>query len=148
VLDRLKRILSGIAGKSRAIKEGYNGAAVVQGALAWQMNHDTGWMTIVPGQGLGSIRFGMTEREVESILGEAPVPEFERDGELSYVRMEYPGKDLNIYFSQENEFRLDSLIAFENPICELFGEPLFPRRKDKLLDLLQRNLAQENVKVI
>lgn len=112
------------------------------------MNHDTRWMTIIPGQGLGLIRFGMTENEVESILGEAPVSEFERDAGFSQVRLEYPDKDLNIYFGQENGFKLDSIIVFENSIYELFGEPLFPGGRDKILDLLQRNLAQEDLKEV
>lgn len=112
------------------------------------MNHETYWMRIVPGQGLGLIRFGMTEGEVESILGEAPVSEFERDYEFSHVRLEYPEIKLNLYFGQENDFRFDSMMAFEDPVYELFGEPLFPSQKSKILDLLQRNLDRKDLKEV
>lgn len=94
---------------------------------------------ISPGFGLNPLRFGMSIDEVKKILGRPHESIEVEDGENSYITLEYPEKRVSLSFDLDEGLRLSSIEVDEGPFT-LFGESLFPRNRDRVLDLLRRNL--------
>lgn len=101
---------------------------------------------IIPGNGLGSILFGMTVSEVEEILGRAvSASVFDGGGEWT-LTIHYPGLDM--FFDQSDGFRLGVIELDQEYPCRLFGEPLFPRSRAGVFELLRRNLPGSEIGAI
>lgn len=133
---------------------------------------------ILPGIGLGPLRFGMTREDIEATLGEAPESEFVNDDRDSYLLLEYQGDHLALFFDLDSDLsspwqksfrrfsptdskgltvpksllrtflpravRLSSMEVGHSS-CLLFGERLFPRDHEQVLNLLQRNLLSKDL---
>ena len=102
---------------------------------------------VTPGRGLGPILFGTRPEVVERLLGEARQTSFTRDGDCSYIQLDY-SCGVTFYFSVEDGERLDSFKVDSKSRVQLFGEPLFPRTKGEVLALLHRVLSDGNLKTI
>ncbi|HVG08766.1 MAG TPA: hypothetical protein VNM67_13750 [Thermoanaerobaculia bacterium] len=105
---------------------------------------------VLPGHGLGPILFSARPEKVETLLGEAYESSFTRDGEDSYVTLKYPD-GVTFYFSLKDGKRLDSFEVNSRSAVWLFGEPLFPRTQDEVVNLLRLRLldtGQEAIQVI
>ena len=101
---------------------------------------------IAPGKGLGSILFGMSVEEVERSNGRAEDASVFDGGEEWTLSLHYPGIDL--FFDQSDEFRLSVIEVDEDCSCRLFDEPLFPRNRAGVFELLQRNLTAAELETI
>lgn len=102
-------------------------------------------LSISPGRGLGPVLFGMRPNEVEKILGEAPVSEFERDSGDSYRTLGYPDKEVLFYFHEKNDWRLSSIEIGGSLLYALFGEAIFSKQREEIIELLRENLGQESL---
>jgi hypothetical protein len=95
-------------------------------------------LEIIPGKGLGELRFGMTSQAAEHILGEAPESKFEDDGPDSYGLLAYRDRGIFLHFDQAEDFRLCTIEVQSRPGFILFGQPLFPRNEEEVMSLLKR----------
>lgn len=100
-------------------------------------------LEIILGVGLGPLRFGLLIGEVEEILGPPTECSDEDEGEYSYKSLDYVAEGINLTFDKDQGFRLSTIEVDSWATCILFGEPLFPRTREQVLDLLHRNLPPE-----
>jgi len=98
---------------------------------------------IVPGRGFGPVLFGMTVDEAEAVLGPIVDSSLHDDGGERSLHVAYQDVGVHLFFEEEEggEFRLYSIEVDEDCPCDLFGEPLFPRTRDEVGDLLGQNLT-------
>lgn len=105
------------------------------------MNRETEEKEVFPAKGLGSILFGMKVTDVERILARAVEASVFDGGNEWTLSLRYPG--LTLFFDQSEDFRLTAIEAEEESGAYLFGEPLFPRSVDQIMNLLKSNLTSE-----
>jgi hypothetical protein len=98
---------------------------------------------IVPGRGFGPVLFGMTVDEAEAVLGPIVDSSLHDSGEERSLHVAYQDVGVHLFFEEEEggEFRLYSIEVDEDCPCDLFGEPLFPKTRDEVGDLLRRHLT-------
>lgn len=71
-------------------------------------------MEILPGVGIGDIRFGMVEREVIHFLGEPDeINDFEYVENEAYRELDYCGRGLTFSFDADDEYRLGHISVTE-----------------------------------
>ena len=107
------------------------------------MSSGTKGSEVFPGRGSGPIFFGMKVNDVEGILTRASEASVIDGGDEWTLSLRYPG--LILFFDQSEDFRLTAIEAEEESECHLFGEPLFPRSLDQVMDLLQLNLSSDEL---
>lgn len=100
---------------------------------------------VLPGEGFGPLRFGLTMAEVETMLGEAPRSYFEEDGAYSYHFLDYPDVGVILFFHQDDDFRLSSIEIEFVLSATLFGVLLFPMSKADVMSLLRSNLQETDL---
>lgn len=108
---------------------------------------NAGEAEILPGCGLSVIRFGMAPAEVDEKLGKPLESTTEEAEGHSYLLLEYP-EGLYLFFDSEYGLRLSSLEVDQRFPCTLFGEPLFPNHRERLLELLDRHLSRSQISAI
>jgi len=98
---------------------------------------------IVPGRGFGPVLFGMTIDEAEAVLGPIVDSSLHDDGVDRSLHVAYQDVGVHLFFDEEEggEFRLFSIEVDEACPCDLFGEPLFPKTRAEVDELLRRHLA-------
>jgi hypothetical protein len=104
---------------------------------------------IRPGIGIDGIIFGDTIEDAERSLGEGQSM-FERDDGYSSHMLMYPEYGLSLSFNQIHGYRLSSIEVDSTAECSylLFGEVLFPRNKEQVLEILRRNLSPAELEAI
>jgi len=95
---------------------------------------------VLPGQGLGPVRFGMSVREVEELLGRSDKATFFDDDGDRTIDLAYTGG--NLFFHQENDFRLTNIEIDRECRCRFLGQYLFPRTRLQLMELLRQCLPE------
>jgi hypothetical protein len=101
-------------------------------------------LEILPGQGIGVIRFGMTRAEIEEKLGKPLDASVEEDESYSWLVLEYP-EGLYLFFDSEEDFRLSSLEVDRRFPCTLFTEQLVDKNREQVLELLNRQLSRHQI---
>jgi hypothetical protein len=93
---------------------------------------------IIPGVGFGAIKFGISIKEVEDILGK---PEcFENLDEAGDIIYDYEIKGINIlFFDNEEDFRLINIELNRNSNAVLWKLILFDLTIDEIEDLCKKN---------
>jgi hypothetical protein len=95
-------------------------------------------LDILPGIGLGPLRFKMTKSEIANILGEPEeVAEFDSDQHLYY-----PSLGIFLFFEAEAGGRLSGIEVNARCRCSLEGELVFAKKRDKLTLILQTMLSR------
>lgn len=102
-------------------------------------------LRIIPGVGLGALRFGMTSFDAERIVGKAPESTFEADGPYSYGMLAYRPQGLFLFFDEAHDLRLTNIEVQSTLGVTLFGAPLFPANSETVRDLLSRHLSGEHL---
>lgn len=94
---------------------------------------------IVPGEGLGDLRFGMTRSEVKNILGGADeVEQHTLDEEAGTTEnWHYDKYDLSLSFEEAIEWRLET-IAVSNEAYELAGTQVIGLDRTSLENVLKK----------
>ncbi len=96
---------------------------------------------ILPGEGFGSLRFGMNRFQVRAALGEPD--EIERDEESEDLEYwHYDELDLSLTFDELEEWRLTTIVSADDEI-ELFGVLIKALNREELLDILKKHGASE-----
>ncbi|MCM8568570.1 hypothetical protein NE848_04220 [Gramella jeungdoensis] len=99
-------------------------------------------MEIKPLQGIGMIKFGMTEKELKEVLGDPTNRKstlFPANNSES-IDLEYAHLGLQFHLTTENNLRLES-IRFNNPDHSLFGEyPIGQEASFLNKECIKRNL--------
>lgn len=103
----------------------------------------TNGLEILPGQGLGDVRFGMSINEVEKILGRGDECHFHDDETDRSIMLRYQGAAL--FFDQSNEFRLDSIEVDRKSRCLLFGKTPFSLTRREILELMGERFSAEEI---
>ncbi|UII28078.1 hypothetical protein LVD15_06530 [Fulvivirga maritima] len=95
---------------------------------------------IKPGEGLGTIKFGMTRDQVKEILGEADVVESysytDSDQDLT-ESWDYKELSLSLNFDEEDDWRL-IVISVTSDFYQLEGETLIGQSEEKLKEVLAK----------
>lgn len=100
---------------------------------------------ICPGVGLGTtIKFGMSESEVLTIVGAWESRWFNEEGDL---RTSYANGRSFLSFDKEDDFRLTGIEVAEQSRLSLFGRPAFPGTRQTVWDLLTHteDIAEEDI---
>ncbi|MGB3466724.1 MAG: hypothetical protein WBA74_15700 [Cyclobacteriaceae bacterium] len=95
---------------------------------------------IVPGEGLGIIKFGMTKDQLKLILGNADETETDYTDGIEDEDIEtwhYDELDLSVQFSESTNYRLIS-IATGADYAEFEGATLIGKDRDFLVDHLEK----------
>ncbi len=91
------------------------------------------------GKGLGKIKFGLTMKEVEELIGEPEeIEESEEDDEFEHQAWNYWEEGYSLYFDKEDDYRL-SCIETANREVQLWGERIFEMSPDQILQLFADN---------
>jgi hypothetical protein len=88
-----------------------------------------------PGVGLGPLRFGMSEAEIEDILGKPEdSTEFDSDRHSYYGRM-----GIALFWGAEGGGALTGIEVDPRCRCTLYGQELFSKQLDEIVQLLRLN---------
>ncbi len=91
------------------------------------------------GKGLGKIKFGLTMKEVEELVGEPEeVEESDEEDEFEHQAWNYWEDGYSLYFDKEDDYRL-SCIETANREVQIWGERVFEMSKDQVLQLFADN---------
>lgn len=94
-------------------------------------------LEILPGVGLGPLRFRMPRAEVEDILGlPEEVSRFDSDTHLYYH-----GLGIFLFFSEEEGDGLSGIEVNASCYCALGGKRLFPSKREEIENFLQLEFA-------
>ncbi len=97
---------------------------------------------IVPGVGLGGIKFGMTREEVKVVIGPPDdienLPGFEEEVNDQLESWHYDEYEFSLVFDSAYEWRLVS-IAVSDPYFTLFGEHIIDMDKEHALEVIEKN---------
>jgi hypothetical protein len=104
---------------------------------------------IIPGVGLGTIKFGMTRDEVKNIAGKPDeienVPGFDEEVNDELESWHYDEYEFSLVFDAEYEWRLVS-IAVSDPYFLFEGKSIIGMPKNEVMDLLNKaNIEISNV---
>ncbi len=91
---------------------------------------------IIPGVGLGEVKFGMTKDEVKEILGkpdEIIKESYDNEGKDLYDSWEYHKLFADFSFDQDNEWRLSAISIYSDEYT-LFDQTLIGLDKEELMD--------------
>ncbi len=99
------------------------------------------FQTILPGEGFGELRFGMSRAEVKKVVG-APdeieeIPFSDEDENDTIETWHYDKHDFSLSFEKSMDNRLAS-IATSSPDAKLHGEFLVDKTKDEVLAALKK----------
>lgn len=105
---------------------------------------------IVPGRGFGPVLFGMTVDEAEAALGPIVDSSLHDEGDARSLHVAYQDLGIHLFFEEEEggEFRLYSIELDDACPCDLFGEPLFPKTRTEITQLLERHLTAADLEHI
>jgi hypothetical protein len=96
--------------------------------------------TIIPGVGIGTLKFGLTKDEVESLVGPPDdidfVPDMEGDVNESLESWHYDSHEFSVVFDADFDWRVVS-IAVSDPFFTLFGHHIIGMDKEKVKKVLQ-----------
>lgn len=91
------------------------------------------FLTIKPGVGLGDFKFGLSFESIKSLFGEPSEKGVADDGDVEWT---YSGLDLVVYFSKDDEYRLN-LIETRNTKATLWGGNIINLPREEMLDLFE-----------
>jgi hypothetical protein len=103
---------------------------------------------VLPGRGFGPVFFGMTIDEAEVALGPIVESTLRDDGGERSLHVAYSDVGIHLFFEEGGdggEFLLYSIEVDEDCPCDLFGEPLFPKSRDQVAELLDRHLTEDGL---
>lgn len=91
------------------------------------------------GKGLGKIKFGLTMKEVEELVGEPEeIEESEEDDDFEHQAWNYWEEGYSLYFDKEDDYRL-SCIETANREVQLWGERIYEMSPNQILQLFTDN---------
>jgi hypothetical protein len=91
------------------------------------------------GEGIGTLKFGLTMEEVETQMGEPEeIEESEEGDEFEHKVWNYWEEGYSFYFDDEDDYRL-SCIETANPDVTLFGHEIFGMSQKEVEDMLAEN---------
>ncbi|MBF9253099.1 hypothetical protein I2I11_07330 [Pontibacter sp. 172403-2] len=91
------------------------------------------------GKGLGKIKFGLTMKEVEALVGEPEeIEESEEEDDFEHEAWNYWEEGYSLYFDKEDDYRL-SCIETANREVQLWGERIFEMSPNQILQLFADN---------
>lgn len=104
---------------------------------------------IIPGVGLGALKFGMTRDEVKKIAGKPDeienVPGFDEEVNDELESWHYDVYEFSLVFDADYDWRLVS-IAVSDPYFLFFGKPIIGMSKPEVFDILKKaNIEISNV---
>lgn len=96
---------------------------------------------IIPGVGLGELKFGLTKEQVESLMG-APdevdfIPGFDEEINESLESWHYNSHEFSVVFDADYDWRVVS-IAISDPFFTLNGHNIIGMEKKEVIKLLQQ----------
>ena len=95
---------------------------------------------IIPGTGIGELRFGMSKEEVEALVGPPDdvdfVPDFDGDVNESLESWHYDTHEFSVVFDADFDWKVVS-IAVSDPYFTLNGQSVIGMKKDKVKQLLK-----------
>lgn len=87
------------------------------------------------GKGLGKIKFGLTQDEVEELIGEPEeVEESDEEDEFEHQAWNYWEEGYSLYFDKEDDYRL-SCIETANREVQLWDERIFEMSQEQVKQL-------------
>ncbi|MBT2556919.1 hypothetical protein J7E24_03925 [Hymenobacter sp. ISL-91] len=91
------------------------------------------------GTGMGPLKFGASQDEVRSLMGEPEeIEESEDDDEFEHQAWNYLDEGYSLYFDREDDYRL-SCIETDHPGIRLYGEAIHGRSPEQIQELMQRH---------
>jgi hypothetical protein len=96
-------------------------------------------LEITPGEGLGSIKFGMTREQIQTMLGEPDEKEsytHDEQGEDITESWHYDDKEISVSFEKVEGWKLCT-IAVSDPACTLDGHNIIGMTREELEDVLE-----------
>ncbi|NVO31551.1 hypothetical protein [Hymenobacter lapidiphilus] len=91
------------------------------------------------GIGMGPLKFGASQDEVRSLMGEPEeIEESEDDDEFEHQAWNYLDEGYSLYFDREDDYRL-SCIETDHPGIRLYGEAIHGRTPEQIQELMQRH---------
>ena len=95
---------------------------------------------IQPGCGLGCLRFGMQQDQVEKLVAGEGRTERVEDGEYSYRVLNYEKAGISLFFA-ESTGKLTSIEVARNSQCTLYDKQIFGLRRREVVSFVMQNLA-------
>jgi len=92
-------------------------------------------LKIIPGVGLGALRFGQTEADVEALIGRPENVEHEEMAGERSIAWHFKLEGFSLYFDEDADFRL-VMLDVDNPAVELDGLLPIGQGEDELLEVL------------
>jgi len=96
-------------------------------------------MIINIGQGIDNLYFGLSNENIQIILGE---PDKEYVGENDDVHLEYFEKNISLKLEKEADFKL-GWIECKNSSSLLFGKALMGKNKSSVLEFIRLHIKSE-----
>ena len=91
--------------------------------------------TIVPGYGVGELKFGLPREDVEKILGAPDEEALHEDPEMgTTVTWNYWRKGISVYFEEEDDYRLGCM-EVEGGELFIWDENVYGFSKEKVAEL-------------
>ena len=89
------------------------------------------------GTGMGPLKFGASQDEVRSLMGEPEeIEESEDDDEFEHQAWNYLDEGYSLYFDREDDYRL-SCIETDHPGIRLYGEAIHGRSPEQIQELMK-----------
>lgn len=97
---------------------------------------------VIPGVGLGSLKFGMSRDEVKALLGKPDdvesVPGFDEEVNDELESWHYDEHEFSIVFDADYDWKLVS-IAISDPYFTFHGESLIGMSREKVMDFVKKH---------
>ncbi|MCR5888101.1 hypothetical protein LRS06_10010 [Hymenobacter sp. J193] len=94
---------------------------------------------IVLGQGMGPLKFGASQDQVRTLMGEPEeIEESEDEDEFEHQAWNYLDEGYSLYFDREDDYRL-SCIETDHPGMRLYGESIHGRSVEQIEDLMSQH---------
>ncbi|SDY03679.1 hypothetical protein [Hymenobacter psychrophilus] len=89
------------------------------------------------GTGMGPLKFGASQDEVRSLMGEPEeIEESEEEDEFEHQAWNYLDEGYSLYFDREDDYRL-SCIETDHPGIRLYGEAIHGRSPEQIQELMK-----------
>ena len=98
-------------------------------------------LAVLPGIGLGPLRFGMSQEDIEGILGKAEdLHLMDHDS----VHLYYPGRGITLFLDREEDWRLSGIEINSRCRCTLFSQDIFSMSRGEIEALLAAQPSREH----
>jgi hypothetical protein len=101
---------------------------------------DSGFFDIIPGAGIGQVRFGLLESQLIDAIG-PPDKTYQQDGTRHFI---YNHMQMNIWFDAEGDLRLE-WISCSHPRARIGGRALVGMTIEDAMEHLKAILADQKI---